>query len=87
MDRSRLATNKENYNGNKTIKKDVLRWVRSKNYEKLHAQLADVQRRAAAHRKCVANEVGNWVLGQAGCVRVEKNNSNDILGKPRSEPY
>lgn len=74
LDRSRRATNKDNYNEDKTVKKGASGWVYSKHYEKIRTVYADAQRRAAAHRKCVCNEAVNWVLGQAGCIIVEKNN-------------
>lgn len=58
----------------KTVKKGASGWVYSKHYEIIRTVYADAQRRAAAHRKCVCNEAVNWVLGQAGCIIVEKNN-------------
>lgn len=74
LDRSRRATNPDNYNKDGTVKKGPQLWRKSKHYLGLAAELADAHRRAAAHRKCVHGEVVNRVLEHAGTVKVEKNN-------------
>lgn len=61
MDRSRRATNLENFNKNGTIKKGKLNWVYSHHYEKMKNQVRELERKNAAIRKyqhvCLANEV------------------------------
>ena len=51
MDRSRRATNPENYNENSTVKKGSHKWVCSKHYLALKAKLADMKRRSVETRR------------------------------------
>lgn len=69
MDRSRRATNPDNYNPDGTIKRGIrLRWQYSANYRRLAGELRHLQRKNADIRKyqhtCLANkilEMGNEI--------------------------
>lgn len=73
IDRSRRANNPQNFEENGTVKKGSKTWKKSKNLIQLEAQLADLHRKAVAHRKNLAGQVANWILGHAGCLSYEIN--------------
>ena len=84
MERSRRATNPDNYeavdvvrHGKKKksfkVKSGRLQWRFSKRYESLRAELAEIFRLSAATRKREHGEVCNWLLGHAGSIIVEDN--------------
>ena len=84
MERSRQATNPDNYetvdvvrHGKKRkslkVKSGRLQWRFSKRYEKLRTELAETHRLAAATRKREHGEVCNWLLSHAGTIIVEDN--------------
>ena len=73
MDRSRRATNPDNYEANGVAKKGARNWVKSKRYVKLQNEVADLQRRKAATRKNCHGRLINLTLQNAGDIRVEKN--------------
>ena len=84
MERSRQATNPDNYetvevvrHGKKQkslkVKSGRLQWRFSKRYENLRAELAEIFRLSAATRKREHGEVCNWLLGHAGHIIVEDN--------------
>ena len=60
MDRSRRATNPNNYNADGTVKSGRKKWHCSKRYNKLRMQLKELQRKCKAIRKyksyCLLNE-------------------------------
>ena len=66
LDRSRRATNPQNYNPDETIKKGEKRWHYSKRYLKTQAELAELQRKVAAHRKSLHGNLANRILKQQG---------------------
>ena len=87
MERSRQATNPDNYetvevvrHGKKhkslKVKSGRLQWRFSKRYESLRAELAEIFRLSAATRKREHGEVCNWLLGHAGHIIVEDNSYN-----------
>jgi len=51
LDRSRRATNPDNYNPDGSVKKGTRKWHRSNRYQKLQARIAETQRKLAATRK------------------------------------
>ena len=84
MERSRQATNPDNYetvevvrHGKKhkslKVKSGRLQWRFSKRYEKLRSELAEMLRLCAATRKREHGEVCNRLLGHAGHIIVEDN--------------
>ena len=84
MERSRQATNPDNYETVKVVrhgkkhkslkvKSGRLQWRFSKRSESLRAELAEIFRLSAATRKREHGEVCNWLLGHAGSIIVEDN--------------
>ncbi len=93
MERSRQATNPDNYetvevvrHGKKhkslKVKSGRLQWRFSKRYESLRAELAEIFRLSVATRKREHGEVCNWLLGHAGHIIVEDNSYKEALQKP-----
>ncbi|MDR2984312.1 MAG: hypothetical protein LBV34_05675 [Nocardiopsaceae bacterium] len=72
MDRSRRASNPDNYNPNGTIRKGVKRWRRSERYRRRQRQKAEVERRLARRRKRAHGQLANRILGQGDLIRTEK---------------
>ena len=72
MDRSRRASNPENYNADGTIKPGPKRWTKSTRYRVLAAEKAEMERRLAAERKRAHGELANRTLAQAGTVKMER---------------
>ncbi len=56
LDRSRRATNPQNYNEDGTIKKGKKEWVYSKRYQKARTKIKELHRKAAESRKYAHNE-------------------------------
>lgn len=76
MDRSRRATNPQNYNDNGTIKKiknEHLKWVYSKRYSKIRNKKCELQRKQAAIRKLQHNINTNELLKFGDSFIVENN--------------
>ena len=71
MDRSRRATNPDNYNPNSTIRKGRKTWVYSNRYRKLAAKERDLYRRVAAKRKQAHEQLANRILAIGLDVRTE----------------
>ena len=72
QDRSRRATNPDNYNENGTVKKGSRKWHRSKRYKKRQERIAEWQRKLAATRKKQHGELCNKVLSLGKIVSTEK---------------
>lgn len=63
MDRSRRATNPDNYNEDGTIRRGVkLEWVKSKEYERAAGELRELYRKQADVRKMQHNILANQLL-------------------------
>lgn len=72
LDRSRRATNPDNYNPDGTIKRGVkLTRNKSKRYQKCQRELADIQHRQADIRKRQHNELANHLLSLGNRFYVE----------------
>ena len=72
MDRSKRATNPDNYNENGTIKRGVkLKWRFSKRYLRLKAIRKDLHRKIAVKRKQSHEILANHVLSLGSDIRVE----------------
>lgn len=72
LDRSRRATNPDNYNEDGTIKRGKLKpWVKSKKYLHYQYRLRETYRRMAAKRKQCHESLANEVLSLGTDVRVE----------------
>ena len=75
MDRSRRATNPDNYDEKGRVKrgkKGMKKWKRSNRYKLLAAKRRDRERRLAAGRKREHGELANRILGQGTTIRTEK---------------
>ena len=63
LDRSRRATNPDNYNEDGTIRRGIrLQWKKSKHYLSCQKELAALQRRQAVIRKIQHNDLANHLL-------------------------
>lgn len=71
IDRSRRATNPQNYNPNGTIKRGRLKWKLSKRCLRLIAARKELHRRNAWNRKCAHNQLANRVVSLGQDIRVE----------------
>jgi putative transposase len=72
MDRSRRATNPDNFNPNGTVKKGKKRWNSSKSYLKVRNSKANLERKLAAHRKSLHGELVNAIVRAGDTIKLEK---------------
>ena len=71
MERSRKATNPDNYNADGTVKKGRHTWKKSNAYKKLRARLAELSRKIAIKRKQEHEMLANKILASGTDIRVE----------------
>lgn len=77
MDRSRRSTNPENYNENKTIKKQGNKkviWIKSNHYIKYQNELKELYRKQANIRKYQHECLANYIISLGNNIYVEKMN-------------
>ena len=77
MDRSKRATNPDNYNENGTIKKQgnkKVKWNKSNHYIKYQNKLKELYRKQAAVRKYQHECLANYIISLGNKVYVEKMN-------------
>ncbi|MBI5326989.1 MAG: transposase [Deltaproteobacteria bacterium] len=72
QDRSRRATNPDNYNEDSTAKKGSRKWHRSSRYKKRQYRIAECQRRLTTTRKKQHGQMCNKVLGLGKNIKTEK---------------
>jgi putative transposase len=72
MDRSRRATNPDNFNPNGTVKKGKKQWNSSSSYVKVRNSQASWERQLAAHRKSLHGKLVNDILRTGNIVKLEK---------------
>jgi transposase len=72
MDRSRRATNPDNFNPNGTVKKGSKRWNSSKTYLKTRNTKANLERKLTAHRKSLHGKLVNDILKTGDVIKLEK---------------
>jgi hypothetical protein len=72
MDRSRRATNPDNYNEDGTIRRGPKTWRKSNRYRRLARQYAELERRLAGERKRAHGELANEVLALGDKIKTEK---------------
>ncbi len=72
MDRSRRATNPDNYNSNGTVNKGKKQWNNSKSYFKTKNCKANLERKLAAHRKSLHGELVNNIIRSGDVIKLEK---------------
>ena len=72
LDRSRRATNPDNFNPDGTIKKGIKgQWIKSKKYIKTQLLLKDRYRKRAAIRRQSHNKLANHILSLGSNIKVE----------------
>lgn len=72
MDRSRRHSNPDNYNADGTVKRRPGKWVYSKHYQKLAAELREINRSIAVKRKQSHEILANRILAMGLDVRTEQ---------------
>jgi putative transposase len=72
MERSRRATNAENYHPDGTVRKGAKRWRRSQCYRRRQRRQAEIERKLAQRRKRAHGRLGNRILGQGNTIETEK---------------
>ncbi|HEY9599993.1 MAG TPA: transposase [Allocoleopsis sp.] len=72
MDRSRRATNPDNYNPNGTVNKGKKKWNNSKTYLNIRSAKANLERKLAAHRKSLHGQLVNDILRTGNVIKLEK---------------
>lgn len=72
MDRSRRATNPENYNADGTVKKGRLTWNKSKSCQKTASKLSSLHRKARVKRKQSHETLANQIIAMSTDIRVEQ---------------
>jgi putative transposase len=75
LDRSRRATNPQNYNADGTIKRTPgqrLIWHESRRYQHARATLADLWRKYAARRKNLLGRLANEIIAKGTIIKIEQ---------------
>lgn len=83
MDRSRRATNPQNYNPNGTIKKGKKTWKYSKRYKKLKAKHAELCRIDAVNRHLAINEDANHLRSLGDTFVTEPKNASKLMKRAK----
>lgn len=81
MDRSRRATNPNNYNSDGTIKKQgnqKVAWIKSKHYVKYQNQVKELYRKQADVRKLQHEILANYIVSLGDNIYVEKMNFSGL---------
>ena len=79
MDRSRRATNPQNYNADGTIKKGRKTWQYSNHYKKLKAKHAELCRINAVNRQLAINEDANHLRSLGSIFVTETKNASKLM--------
>ena len=83
MDRSRRATNPENYNTDGTIKKGKKKWTYSKHYKKLKEKHAELCRINAINRQLAINEDANHLRSLGDTFVTEPKNAARLMKRAK----
>ena len=83
MDRSRRATNPENYNTDGTIKKGKKKWTYSRHYKKLKAKHAELCRINAINRQLAINEDANHLRSLGDTFVTEPKNAARLMKRAK----
>lgn len=85
MDRSRRATNPNNFNKDRTIKRGIkLEWNYSNKYIKTKNKLKDLYRKQADIRKQDHNIMANEIIRECDTIKVETMNFKGLQSKAKS---
>ena len=79
MDRSRRATNPQNYNEDGTVKKGYKTWKYSKHYKKLKAKHSELCRINAVNRQFAINEDANHLRSLGDIFVTEPKNASKLM--------
>ena len=83
MDRSRRATNPQNYNDDGTIKKGHKTWKYSNHYKKLKAKHAELCRINAVNRQLAINEDANHLRSLGDTFVTEPKNASKLMKRAK----
>ena len=83
MDRSRRATNPQNYNADGTIKKGPKKWNYSKRYKRLRYRHANLCRKNAINRKLAIHEDANNLRGLGNIFITEPKNAAKLMRRAK----
>ncbi|NMG82870.1 MAG: hypothetical protein GIS02_01535 [Methanosarcinales archaeon] len=72
LDRQRRSNNPQNYNENGTIKKGKKKWNKSNQYNKTSSEIAELDRKLAAHRKSLHGKDINDIIAMGTRINTEK---------------
>ena len=78
MDRSRRATNPDNYNEDGTIRKGKKTWQYSKRYKKLREKYRELNRISAVNREYANNELANKMRALGDVLVTEPKNAKRL---------
>lgn len=83
MDRSRRATNPQNYNPDGTIRKGKKTWEYSNHYKKLKAKHAELCRINAVNRQLAINEDANYLRSLGDTFVTEPKNAGKLMKRAK----
>lgn len=72
LNRQRRSSNPQNYNKNGTIKKSKKRWNKSNQYNKTSNEIAELDRKLAAHRRSLHGKDINDIIAMGTKINTEK---------------
>jgi len=72
LERQRRANNPQNYNENGTFKKGKKKWIKSNHYNRTCSDLAELDRKLAAHRKSLHGRDINNIITIGTTIKTEK---------------
>ena len=84
MDRSRRATNPDNYLPDGTVRKGARKWVRSKHYRKLQFRKKTLERRHVDAVNASHHRLANEIASKADIAYVEKMSFHGLARKSKS---
>ena len=83
MDRSRRATNPQNYNENGTVKKGKKNWQYSNHYKKLKTKHSELCRISAVNRQLAVNEDANHLRSLGDIFITEPKNASKLMKRAK----
>lgn len=84
MDRSRRATNPDNFNPDGTIRRVIkLRWVKSKHYLRMEGRVRELERKNADIRKQEHCRMANHIMSLGREIYVEEMNFKGLQGRAK----
>ena len=84
MDRSRRATNPDNFLPDGTVRNGARKWIRSKHYKKLQFRKKSLERRYADAVNTCHHRLANKIASKADIVYVEKMSFHGLARKSKS---